>query len=303
MINSIIFKGRITATAFVIKLVDYMLYNAAKSKDRKASIDIDTICKLYNDNPRHASDTVKYIMTNASSFNVKLLEDNTITTITTILNMSFSNGTFSLEVNERLVPYIEKMVSVTDPGFTFKYSYQLFSFLLNKSKENDEKAFVVSVYELENSLGLIPFPTADLDLLSNDIYLEVAKQDLSGSYKRFNNFNSKILLPAIKEINDKTDYIVRCNQIKDGVSITSLEFAIYKKLSPANRRILAYATKYAEKYSDLLARSMPQFSKEEIDLLLNKSKYNTNKVLDAYLEYIVESPKDKMSFMIERINT
>ncbi|MEH8210460.1 replication initiation protein [Gallibacterium anatis] len=52
---------------------------------------------------------------------------------------------------------------------------------------------------------------------------------ISDKYNRYNNFNQRVLNPAINEINEKSDLFVEVEPIKRGRSIVSLKFTIQTK--------------------------------------------------------------------------
>lgn len=52
---------------------------------------------------------------------------------------------------------------------------------------------------------------------------------VSDKYDRYNNFNQRVLTPAIKEINEKSDLLINVEQIKRGRTIHVLKFVINQK--------------------------------------------------------------------------
>ena len=93
---------------------------------------------------------------------------------------------------------------------TSKYAIRIYEFLI--AWKDVGKTPVISLSEFREKLGL----------------------DLS-EYQRMVNFKSRVLEPAIKQINDLTDITVKYEQYKTGRSISGLSFTFKQKQS-ANRQ-------------------------------------------------------------------
>lgn len=93
---------------------------------------------------------------------------------------------------------------------TSKYAIRIYEFLIAWKEVG--KTPVISLSEFREKLGL----------------------DLS-EYQRMVNFKSRVLEPAIKQINDLTDITVKYEQYKTGRSISGLSFTFKQKQS-ANRQ-------------------------------------------------------------------
>lgn len=90
-----------------------------------------------------------------------------------------------------------------------KYSYALYYFLLREGFRNKRpRTFMVPI-----------------DVLREELH---AVED---TYKDFRRFNSLILKPATKEVNEKTDVRFDCNIVKRGKTAVAIQFAVACMLS------------------------------------------------------------------------
>jgi plasmid replication initiation protein len=64
------------------------------------------------------------------------------------------------------------------------------------------------------------------------IYIEDFKSTLgiADCYAEFKELNRRVIKPAIKELNEKTDLVVECETVKNGRSVVALSFSFKNKL-------------------------------------------------------------------------
>ncbi|WP_342352683.1 replication initiation protein [Haemophilus paraphrohaemolyticus] len=88
---------------------------------------------------------------------------------------------------------------------------------------------------------------------------------VSDKYDRYNNFNQRVLTPAIDEINAKSDLLVSVEPIKRGRSIVSLKFTIKSKKSAVKIEQKRPAFPHKNKYGKYvtLNRDDPRMSNHE----------------------------------------
>lgn len=119
-----------------------------------------------------------------------------------------SQGTISLKINEDAYPYLLELKKM----FTYfklenilhldsKYAIRIYQ----QAKSNlNRKTYIISLNDFKRSLCLT-----------------------QKAYNTFGNINLKVLNPAIKEINKKTDIKISIEQIKVGRKVESLKFNVY----------------------------------------------------------------------------
>jgi len=116
-------------------------------------------------------------------------------------------GAIALSFSPKLLPYLLQLKT----AFT---SYQLSNILSLKS------TYSIRLYELMKKwqhLGRWECPVDDLKLK-----LGIAE----GMYKQYGHFKSKALNVALKEINEKTDLLIKVKEIKKGRKVDKIEFSI-----------------------------------------------------------------------------
>ncbi|HHW7475245.1 TPA: replication initiation protein [Mannheimia haemolytica] len=118
-------------------------------------------------------------------------------------------GRFYIEFHEKLLPYIAHLKQ--------KYTeYQLVNIGAFTSTH------AIRLYELCSQYRDTGWRQTSVDDLKD--WLQV-----SDKYPRYNNFNQWVLIPAITEINAKSDLLVSVEPIKRGRKITALKFTINVK--------------------------------------------------------------------------
>lgn len=118
-------------------------------------------------------------------------------------------GRFRIALTNEVMPYLTQLKG----QFT---QYQL------RNISNFNSVHAVRIYELI---------TQYRNLNYREISVEKLKECLqvSDKYPRFNSFNQRVLEPAVKEINEKSDLLVEIEQIKRGRTVHALNFIIQEK--------------------------------------------------------------------------
>lgn len=120
-----------------------------------------------------------------------------------------NKGIIELEFSKKLIPYLLQLKK----KFT---RYQLKNILYLSNKHS------IRIYELLKQYENIGNRTFTVDELKKILMLE-------GQYNRFSNFESRVLKPTMKEINDYTDLKVSYEKIKKGKAIHSIKYKIELK--------------------------------------------------------------------------
>lgn len=120
-----------------------------------------------------------------------------------------NKGIIELEFSKKLIPYLLQLKE----KFT---RYQLKNILYLSNKHS------IRIYELLKQYENIGNRTFTVDELKKILMLE-------GQYNRFSNFESRVLKPTMKEINDYTDLKVSYEKIKKGKAIHSIKYKIELK--------------------------------------------------------------------------
>ena len=122
-------------------------------------------------------------------------------------------GTVLMRLNEDAKPYLLQLRDM----FT---SFELSNILNLKSK------YSIRIYQLMKSHSYRKELIITLDDLKYRLSLDDKKQK---SYRLFSNVSERVLKPAMKEINDKTDITIDYETIKQGRKIYALRFKIKDK--------------------------------------------------------------------------
>ena len=154
-------------------------------------------------------------------------------------------GRFYIEFHEDLLPYIAQLHN----NFT---KYQLVNIGAFSSTHT------IRLYELCSQYRDTGWRQTSVDELKD--WLQV-----SDKYDRYNNFNQRVLTPAIDEINAKSDLLVSVEPIKRGRSIVSLKFTIKSKKSAVKIEQKRPAFPHKNKYGKYvtLNRDDPRMSNHE----------------------------------------
>lgn len=125
------------------------------------------------------------------------------------------SGQVEIEINQHLKPYLLALKGKDTP-FT-KYM------LKNIIKLNSQ--YAIKLYELlkryEGNWSISK--KYSVEFLREFIGLK------EGEYKKFTNFETRVLRIAKKEINEKTDIVISYKKIKNGRRIAEIEFEVYPR--------------------------------------------------------------------------
>lgn len=122
------------------------------------------------------------------------------------LKKGICSYSFDIELKERLLdPRIYAKISLMiSQRFSSKYALILYEIGIDYHKINRTPLFNLS--EIRDLLGI-----------------------KKNEYPRYNNFNARVLKPALEEINDKSDLILSAHPERTGRKITHIQFLISKK--------------------------------------------------------------------------
>lgn len=135
-----------------------------------------------------------------------------------IKNCMFENGLLTIRIDEEMEQFYFKLNQYTKYrlknilDFSGKYSFRFYE-LLKQYESLHKRKFLLS--ELKDAL----------DIEHND-------------YSLYSNFKNRILLPAQKEINNKTDITFELKEIKEGKKVIAIEFEIHTKPQIVNQNVL-----------------------------------------------------------------
>lgn len=183
-------------------------------------------------------------------------------------------GRFYIEFHEDLLPYIAQLHN----NFT---KYQLVNIGAFSSTHT------IRLYELCSQYRDTGWRQTSVDELKD--WLQV-----SDKYDRYNNFNQRVLTPAIDEINAKSDLLVSVEPIKRGRSIVSLKFTIKSKKSAVKieqkRPVFPHKNKYGKYVT--LNRDDPRMSNHEYGVWAK----DCLKILEDFYQKIEDVPNEDLLF-------
>ena len=116
-------------------------------------------------------------------------------------------GTITLEINKKAEPYLFRLKEL----FT---SFKLENALFLSGK------YSIRIYQLCKSCLFKKELVIELEDLKKSLKLN------QKSYNRFNTLSERVIIPAIKEINEKTDIKISVDNIKSGRNVIALKFNI-----------------------------------------------------------------------------
>lgn len=186
-------------------------------------------------------------------------------------------GIIEIEFSNKLIPYLLQLKE----QFT---RYQIKNILYLNNKHS------IRIYELLKQYENIGNRTFTVDKLKEILMLE-------SQYKRFSNFEQRVLRATMEEINDYTDINVSYEKIKKGRSIDSIKYKIEPK------KICKYKQYLEENYNikDIKANAGLQdenFNSEQIiklyEIAINKLGEDLEDEKDIY-SYININYKDMLN--------
>lgn len=182
------------------------------------------------------------------------------------------DGIIELEFSEKLIPYLLQL----QERFT---RYELKNILYFKNKHS------IRIYELLKQYENIR--KRNISLVELRKYLSIEKDE----YKRFDNFERRVLKTTTDEINMYTDIYVTYEKIKTGRRITSILFKIKSK-DQDNKIYIDYLDK--EYNIKDMKRKMG----------LGKENFNSDQIIEIYSEAVkrLENEEEKDIFEYVRLN-
>ncbi|MGO1652941.1 replication initiation protein [Senegalia sp. (in: firmicutes)] len=195
------------------KLILYAIGKLDRNKNKFNILQMQTsdFIKLLNTSELRYTE-IRKLVTNLMGKQVKITTDigeliaNWVSSIEYIKN----SGVIELEFSGKLIPYLLQLKE----QFT-RYELENILYLQNK--------YSIRVYELLKQYEKIGKREIKLGDLRN--YLGIEKNQ----YKRFSNFENRVLKTTKEEINEHTDLLVDYDKLKTGRRITSILFTIESK--------------------------------------------------------------------------
>ena len=191
------------------------VFNPKNPYKRGFDFTVAEFCKHFPEvNPDIAYTQVRNAVLKISKRWVTLVDnEHELTEVALIHKRSYfkKEGRFYIEFHDELIPYISEL----HDNYT---KYQLVNIGAFSSTHS------IRLYELCSQYRDTGWRQTSLNDLKE--WLQV-----SDKYERYNNFNQRVLTPAIDEINAKSDLLVSVEPIKRGRSIVSLKFTIKSKKS------------------------------------------------------------------------
>ena len=208
------------------------VFNPKNPSKRGFDFTVAEFCKHFPEvNPDIAYTQVRNAVLKISKRWVTLVDnEHELTEVALIHKRSYfkKEGRFYIEFHDELIPYISEL----HDNYT---KYQLVNIGAFSSTHS------IRLYELCSQYRDTGWRQTSVDELKD--WLQV-----SDKYDRYNNFNQRVLTPAIDEINAKSDLLVSVEPIKRGRSIVSLKFTIKSKKSAVKIELKRPAFPHKNKY-------------------------------------------------------
>lgn len=197
---------------------------------------------------------------------------------------------FSVDFSPKIMPYLSKLktrlktfnIECADK-LTTQFAYYLYA-LLTRPLLNCE------INELNES-GKLSF-TLDIEYMKKDT-------GLSEKYKRWDKFKSQIIIPAIEQINSKTDISVNWIPAKEGRFIYGIDCTVTSLKSPLCRpeRPCLPTNPNKDRRSDIQLEWMKECLRLLLEYKDSINKYNTNSVVTfadlSKMEYLARTTGNK----------
>ncbi|OOF43471.1 RepB family plasmid replication initiator protein [Rodentibacter rarus] len=254
------------------------VFNPKNPSKRGFEFTVADFCKHFPDvNPDIAYTQVRNAVLKISKRWVTLVDnEHELTEVALIHKRSYfkKEGRFYIEFHDELIPYISEL----HENYT---KYQLVNIGAFSSTH------AIRLYELCSQYRDTGWRQTSLDDLKN--WLQV-----SDKYDRYNNFNQRVLKPAIDEINAKSDLLVNVEPIKRGRSIVALKFTIQTKKSAVKTELKRPKFPHKNKYGKFvkLDRQNPKMSYAEYG---NYAK-DCLKILEDFYQNIEDVPNEDLLF-------
>ena len=254
------------------------VFNPKNPSKRGFDFTVADFCKHFPDvNPDIAYTQVRNAVLKISKRWVTLVDnEKELTEVALIHKRSYfkTEGRFYIEFHDELIPYISEL----HDNYT---KYQLVNIGAFSSTHS------IRLYELCSQYRDKGWRQTPLDDLKD--WLQV-----SDKYDRYNNFNQRVLKPAIDEINAKSDLLVDVEQIKRGRSIFALKFTIKSKKSAVKAELKRPPFPHKNKYGKFvtLNRQDPRMSNHEYGLWAK----DCLKILEGFYQKIEDIPNEDLLF-------
>ena len=183
-------------------------------------------------------------------------------------------GRFYIEFHEDLMPYIANLKN--------RYTkYELVNIGAFTSTHT------IRLYELCSQYKKVGIREIKLEELKD--WLQI-----SNKYPRYNSFNQWVLIPAVDEINAKSDLLVNIEPIKRGRSIIALKFTIQTKKNAVKTETKRPAFPHKNKYGKYvtLNRDDPRMSNHEYGVWAK----DCLKILEDFYQKIEDVPNEDLLF-------
>ena len=246
------------------------VFNPKNPSKRGFDFTVADFCKHFPEvNPDIAYTQVRNAVLKISKRWVTLVDnEHELTEVALIHKRSYfkKEGRFYIEFHDELIPYISEL----HDNYT---KYQLVNIGAFSSTHS------IRLYELCSQYRDTGWRQTSVDELKD--WLQV-----SDKYDRYNNFNQRVLTPAIDEINAKSDLLVSVEPIKRGRSIVSLKFTIKSKKSAVKIELKRPAFPHKNKYGKFvkLDTQNPKMSNAEYG---NYAR-DCLKILEDFYSYLAD---------------
>jgi plasmid replication initiation protein len=168
-------------------------------------------------------------------------------------------------------------VDVSEEGFV---SFSIEEGLIGAINQPDMYGLVdltiIKGMQSKHSVALYEFISDYLKIGKKRVYLDDFKVlmgiDPQSGYKRFCDLNSRVISPAVKEINEKTSIALAVEPIYRGRKVTTLEFRfIYKDESKAQKKQFSKKEQFVKYREEVYktAEGRPIFVYKNRDVVVN----------------------------------
>lgn len=182
------------------------------------------------------------------------------------------NNKLTLDIDKDLIPYILDLKR----EFT---RYEIENILRLKS------SYAVRIYELLKQYENIG--KREINIKDLREYLGIEKEE----YKRFDNFEARVLAPAQEEINESTDVSITYEKLKTGRRITSILFTIESRVQEDK-----FYIEYLNQYYNI--------KEIQSEMGLSKENFSSKQVMNIYEKAVgkLASSESKDIFEYVRLN-
>ena len=181
-------------------------------------------------------------------------------------------GRFHIEFHEDLMPYIANL----------------------KSRYTKYELVNIGAFTSTHTIRLYELCSQYKKIGQREIKLETLKDwlQISDKYQQIKDFKKRVLIPAIEEINAKSDLMVSFEPIKQGRTITAFKFTILIKKKTTDAKLERPKFPHKSKYGKFvkLDRQSPKMS------LVEYGNYARDclKILEGYYEKIEDVTKEDL---------